>query len=293
MKITVKERGPLVASLLIESDAPGCRRLSRELRVVDGIGRVDLINVVDKEQARTKESVHFGFAFNVPDGVMRMDIPWAVVRPEADQLPGACKNYFTVGRWVDVSNSDFGVTWATVDAPLVEVGAITVDVVPNPFQTDCWIKHVAPSATLYSYVMNNYWETNYKASQEGPTTFHYSIRPHARFDAAAAARFGIVRSRPMVAVPVNDDTLVQRSLLRVEPAGVIVSSLKPSEDGKAWIVRLFNAGSTAVKATLSWTDPAPQSVSISSPFEEQGPNVTGPIDLPGYGIVTLRARLPE
>ncbi|MEA3226892.1 MAG: glycoside hydrolase, partial [Planctomycetota bacterium] len=34
--ITVKERGPLVASLLIESDAPGCNRLTRELRIVDG-----------------------------------------------------------------------------------------------------------------------------------------------------------------------------------------------------------------------------------------------------------------
>ncbi|MHC4682013.1 MAG: hypothetical protein ACYTEK_25390 [Planctomycetota bacterium] len=68
-----------------------------------------------------REAVHLAFGFNVPGGVMRMDTPWAVVRPEADQLPGACKNYFTVQRWVDVSNADYGVTWATVDAPLIEV----------------------------------------------------------------------------------------------------------------------------------------------------------------------------
>ena len=49
-------------------------------------------------------------------------MPWAVVRPEVDQLPGACKNWFTVQRWVDVSNDEYGVTWATLDAPLVEVG---------------------------------------------------------------------------------------------------------------------------------------------------------------------------
>ncbi|MHC4559885.1 MAG: hypothetical protein ACYS80_21550, partial [Planctomycetota bacterium] len=35
VRIHVKERGPLVASLLIESDAPGCRKLTRELRVID------------------------------------------------------------------------------------------------------------------------------------------------------------------------------------------------------------------------------------------------------------------
>ena len=32
------------------------------------------------------------------------------MRPEADQIPGACKNWFTVQRWVDVSNAHYGVS---------------------------------------------------------------------------------------------------------------------------------------------------------------------------------------
>lgn len=96
--IRVVDRGPLVASMVVECDAPGCDKLVRHLRVVDGVARVDLTNVVDKTQVRTPESVHFGFEPNVPGGVMRLDIPWAVIRPEQDQLPGACKNYFTIGR---------------------------------------------------------------------------------------------------------------------------------------------------------------------------------------------------
>ena len=43
-RFSVKERGPLLASLQIESDAPGCRRLLREIRVIDGIDRVEIIN---------------------------------------------------------------------------------------------------------------------------------------------------------------------------------------------------------------------------------------------------------
>jgi len=105
VKISVKEAGPLVASLLIESDAPGCNKLVRELRIIDGIDRVDIINIIDKKNIYEQEAVHMAFPFKVPEGVMRMDIPWAVVRPETDQLPGACKNYFTVQRWVDVSNT--------------------------------------------------------------------------------------------------------------------------------------------------------------------------------------------
>jgi len=294
VEIHARDTGPLSASLVaISRQAPGSAMLGRIVRVIDGIDRVDVVNFMRKEKVLSKESVHFGFNFNVPGGVMRMDVPWAVVRPELDQLPGACKNYFSVGRWVDVSNDRFGVTWATVDAPLVEVGAITVDVLPSVFEPDNWIRRLEPTQSFYSYVMNNYWETNYKASQEDFVVFRYSIMPHRQFDSVAAARFGIERSQPLVAVPVDESAPVRDSLFRVEPESVMVSSLKPSEDGGAWIVRLFNSSDVSVKATLTWADPVPKRVWKSSPFEEEGTPLSGPIDLPGYGIATLRADLPE
>ncbi len=288
VKVRVKEQGPLVASLLIESDAPGCNKLSREVRIIDGINRVDIINIIDKEKIYKQEGVHLAFAFNVPNGVMRMDTPWAVVQPEVDQLPGACKNYFTVQRWVDVSNEDYGVTWATVDAPLIEVGNITSD--PRG-KTVGWLKQIEPSTTLYSYVMNNYWETNYKAGQEGPTRFRYSIMPHRRFDSGRAARFGIESSQPLIAVPVDGEVAVQHSILSVKPAGVIVTAFKPSEDCTARIVRLFNAGGKSEKARLTWAEPAPETVWLSNLAEGRVSEITKPIDMAAYEIVTLRVPL--
>ncbi len=292
VKISVQERGPLMASLIIESEAPGCRGLRRELRVVDGLPRIDLTNELDRKLVREKEGLHFGFAFNVPEGLLRLDIPWTVMRPEVDQLPGACKNYLTVGRWADLSNENFGVSWATLDAPLVEVGAITVDL-PNPFDPSAWIERLEPTGIFYSYVMNNYWETNYKADQEGKTAFRYSIWPHGRFDASASSRFALERSQPLVAVPADPEDPPRGSLLGVEPESVLVSSLKPSEDGQALLVRLFNPMEKPVRVVLKWSPPAPERISVSSPHEEVGSPVEDPIDLPGYGIITLRARLRE
>jgi len=289
VKISVKEKGPLVASLLIESDAPGCNKLVRELRIIDGIDRVDIINVIDKKNIYEQEAVHMAFPFKVPKGVMRMDIPWAVVRPETDQLPGACKNYFTVQRWVDVSNADYGVTWATPDAPLIEVGAITSD--PRG-KTMGWIKSIEPSTTLYSYVMNNYWETNYKAGQEGPTTFRYSIEPHLSFDSGKAAKFGAESSRPLIVVPVDKKTPIPDSIMKVEPASIIVTAFRPSSDGKTWVVRLFNAGGQPEKTTLTWAKPAPETIWLSNLAEEEVSKTAGPIDMAAYEIVTLRASLP-
>ncbi len=286
VKIGAGEAGPLVASLVIESDAPGCRRLRREVRVVAGIDRVDIINVMDKENIYAKEAVHVAFPFNVPGGVMRMHVPWGVIRPEADQLVGACKNYFTVQRWVDVSNDDFGVTWASVDAPLVEVGRITADPVAVG-----WIRKMQPSTTLYSYVMNNYWETNYKAGQEGPTTFRYSIMAHNGFDGGRAARFGAECSQPLIAVPVTQSAGAHKSLFSVEPAQVVVTAFKPSEDRKAYIVRLFNATGIGQRVRLKWGRPLPQGIWLSNFAEEQTGKIDTPIEMGGYEIKTLRIPL--
>ncbi|MBN2313425.1 MAG: hypothetical protein JXM79_05810 [Sedimentisphaerales bacterium] len=289
VQISVKERGPLIASLLIESDAPGCNKLTRELRLIDGIDRVDIIDVIDKQKIYEQEAVHLAFAFNVPDGVIRMNTPWAVVRPEADQLAGACKNYFTVQRWIDISNADYGVTLATPDAPLIEVGALTND--PRGKSVG-WIKEIKPSSTIYSYVMNNYWETNYKAGQEGPTTFRYSITPHQAFDSGASARFGVECSQPFIVVPVDEKTPARASELIVEPTNITVSTFKPSEDGNARIVRLFNASGRTEKVTLTWARPESQTVWRSNLAEEKGPRLVGPIEMVAYEIVTLRVSEP-
>jgi len=287
-EIAAGSSGGLVASLVATSKAPGARSLTTLVRVVDGCDRVDIENVLDKEAVRSPESAHFGFPFRVPDGVMRLDIPWAVIRPDDDQLPGACKNYLTVGRWVDVSNEYCGVTWSTLDAPLIEVGAIRVDV-PEPLSTEGWTRQLGPSQRFFSYVMNNYWETNYKASQEGPTVFRYSILPHAQYDQLAAMRFAIQQSQPLIVAPADTSRPPLGSRLRVEGDGVLVTSLKPSDDRGALLVRLWNAGQQPTKAVVIWSDPRPREVLISSPGEEKGTPVSGAIDMPAMGIVTLRA----
>ena len=270
---------------------PGCTKLSREIRVVDGLDRVDIINVLDKKAVRQKEGVHFGFAFNVPAGVMRMDIAWGVIRPETDQLPGACRNYFTVGRWVDVSNQDYGVTWATVDAPLVEAGGMTIYDIGPQNGPGGWLEHLKPSQTLYSYVMNNHWGTNYKADQEGPTTFRYALLPHKQYDPAAAERFGIECSQPLVAVPARGSRAQRASLPRTGHAGsdrgLGQAERRPQGVHRPPLRRRRPAGRG--RPALGRT--RPKAVYLSNLAEDQGEAVAGPIRVPAWGLVTLRAEL--
>ena len=280
VKVSTKEKGKLVSSLLVEADAPGCKKYSYEVRVFDGIDRIDIINRVDKQPVRTKEGVHIGFPFDVPEGVLRYDVAHGIVRPETDQLPGACKNFFSVVGWVDISNDQRGVTWATLDAPLIEIGDITAE---KP-----WMSNIEPAQNFYSYVMNNYWHTNYKADQEGEVLFRYAVRPHGVYNQLEAARFGIERRQPLVVLPASGDGKTEGPLYELESAGAIVLSTKPIPDNAGWFLTLYNPTNQARSAMLRWNKSVQVSVHSSDAFERTGEQVDGGIEVPAYGTVFVR-----
>jgi hypothetical protein len=289
--IEVMETGPLVASLRVQSDAPGCRSLVREIRVVEGLDWVEIVNHLDREAVREKDSVHFGFGFAVPGGTVRMETPGAVVRPNLDQLPGACHNWFTVQRWVDVSNADLGVTWAPVDAPLMEIGGLTANLM-GPVSLDLWRTNTLPSTHLYSWAQNNHWFTNYKADQPGLTTFRYLIRPHAgSYSAGDAAQFGLSTSRPLIPVPVDPGGPSATSLLALSSPDVVVESVRLTDDRRAALVRLHGVAGESRAVRITWGRLKPREVWLSNPYGVKLREAGEIIEVPGYGVVTLRAEL--
>lgn len=303
--LRVKEAGPLVAALEVESAAPGCRRLVRQIRVTAGFDHVELFNLVDKERAAVspkpgdwgfaqkggKESVNFAFPFNVPDGETRLELPLALMNSETDQIPSACKNWFTVGSWADVSNARQGVTWVSLDAPLVQVGGITATLTGSQSNPDVWRKKVERTQKLYAWVMNNHWGTNYRAYQEGPVLFRFILLPHRGFNHAASARFAGGYSQPLLVRPAGSGQDVSRPLFTISPSDVLVSAVKPSDDGRAVIVRLFGASDRTREARLKWHGPSATGIYLSNTGEHRGEPVTGPIRVPAQELVSVRVEL--
>lgn len=287
VSISLGENGPLIASLKIVSHPRGCKSFEREIRVVDGVDRIDIFDRFDKKKIREKEGLHIAFPWNIQGGVIRTDNGWGVVRPEEDQLAGSCKDFISSQRWVDLSNQSSGVTWSTDYSALIEVGQIT-----NEMQTNngvrAWRKTIEPSSTFYSYVMNNYWHTNYKADQEGAVTIRYAFRPHGPFSAPDAYRFGIETNQPLLVRAVDNAAAETASLVRLTPDDVAVTSLRPCSDGRGLMMRLFNTGGSPVRCRIVWNSGSRREVFQSSVFEERGPMVEDSLSLPAWGIVTLR-----
>jgi len=300
VKISIKEKGPVLSSLVIESDAPGCNKLTREIKLVDGFDYFEMTNIVDKKRAQIvatpgdysfantggKESLNFGFPFNVANGEIKLDIPLGIMRPELDQLPSACKNWLEVGRWADVSNNDFGITWATLDAPLVQVGGITAIMLGGQTNPDVWRKKIEPTQKLYSWAMNNHWETNYRAYQEGIVTFRYALRPHKKLIPVEATQFSTGLTQPLIVVKALDVQASAPKLL-LSSKNIVVLSLRPSEDGKSLIVTLFNSSDQNDRTILKWSSPV-NTTYLSNTSEMPLTVLNGEVEIPAWDVVTVR-----
>jgi hypothetical protein len=295
VKISVGENGPLVASLVIDSDASGCRHLQRELRSVAGQDWVEVFNRVDKERLEVasyqtmegKESLDFGFPFQMPEADVTLDLPLAAMQPGVGQIPASCNQWFSIGRWVNVANADLGLTWVTLDAPLVQFDDPTAGIRERHSSSFKRGPH-----HLYSWVMNNQWGTNYKAYQEGLTEFRYVLRPFRKSDPAEATRFATGFSQPLLVTrsALADTQSASRfTLPRLDSDNVIVTAAKPSDDGHALIVRLFGASGKNQLISLTWPANHPTKVFLSDTSEKPLSKMTDQLTVPGYGMITLRA----
>ena len=200
------------------------------------------------------EATYLAFPFDLPGAVARLDVGGCAMRPEADQIPGCCRDFFTVQRWVDLSNDQYGITVASPRNPMVQLGGFS-------FGRDR--AHFALERGWFlGWVTNNYWETNFRAYQPGRVRAFYRLLPHPYgFDEGRAHRFGAEASVPvvmqsLVEPPAADGTLpASGSLLSLPQPPVLVLHVAPAwmygQEEDDLLVRLFNASDTPQRAIMA------------------------------------------
>lgn len=281
-KTEVIESGPVTSVIKTTASAKGIKSVTSYYQIINGLNKINLTSVIDKEKIYNPEGVHIGFPFNVSAGVMHLDLAYGIYRPEADQLKAACKNYFTPARWIDISNQNYGVTFVTKDAPVIEIGNITTDA-----NVVGWISSLNPTQTFYSYIMNNYWGTNYKAEQNGIASFRYILQPHGMFIPGNAEKIALQESEPLVVVPLSQKIAETGSLFYLKNDGIVVTALLPQNDG--YLIRLYNAGGKPETLEIMWKD-KPADVYFSDLDGEKTGAYNPGVSIPAWGLRTIKVR---
>ncbi len=250
------ESNALSELLEVEVHAPGVDWIRTTIELFAGVPRVDITNQLSKRPSSTKESVFFAFPLAASDEPTAFELTGSVDGAGVPHLPGAPQHMRGIRHWVGFSEPDSGYStvWATLEAPLVQFG--TIHLPYQPFPSTIGHEQEEP-ATIYSWALNNIWDTNFPSQQQGHMTYRYAIAgspdvPAHQLGASTAAGL----TDPLVAVVATGSGTSANgntgSLLAVDHPDVIVTSLGQPLDGSAGVaVRLRSLAPAPVEAGVS------------------------------------------
>jgi hypothetical protein len=158
--------------LTVKLAAPGTNWLDVTMTLPAGVDRLDLEYRLSKPDEESKESAYLAFPLASAKAGLRAEITGGVYTAGAPRIPGAADHMRAIRHWVRLADTDKSICWASLDAPLVQFGNIHLPYAPFPATIK---KEPDDHTTIYSWLFNNVWDTNFPHSQAGEISYRYSI----------------------------------------------------------------------------------------------------------------------
>ncbi|MGC9198371.1 MAG: polysaccharide lyase family protein [Acidobacteriaceae bacterium] len=238
--------------------------IDTRIRLFDGSKKIEFIEDIQKKSVDTKEGIYFAFPFSMDHPQFQYEIQNGVVDPAKNMYPGAGHEWFSVQHWIALQQNGLSVALLPLDAALATLGDINRGAWPEQFGDR--------PGNVFSYIMNNYWDTNYRAGQGGHFEFHYVLTSASATNPAALSRLGWEEITPLEAdtVTTQDKALTtseeeergsllavkmlaqsgaacvlnphQGSFLDGSDPDLLFDTWKPAEDGDGSILRFLDLG---------------------------------------------------
>ncbi len=164
------EQGPVFTLLRLRFSLPGTVKAEVYLKFYEAIPRVDFRLELGKTISQDIESVFLPLTLQIADSELYLRKGAEAFRPGIDQLPGACMEYFMSDDGVAFVSSSGSALIASRDVPLLYMGEMRC----HPIRL-CDGKLENNQRPVYSWVMNNTWETNFKMDLSGFCQFQYTL----------------------------------------------------------------------------------------------------------------------
>jgi alpha-mannosidase len=286
--------GPVFGELTSHATAEDFTGITLRVRLYHGVKRLDLICEMDKTATTNKEAVYvaFPFALDTRPGGLWLEYPDEITEPAVDQHTSACRDWYSVQRWLAESDGTATVELSPLDTPLVTLGHMTASTWPRELSLK--------RGHVYAYVMNNYWHTNYKAEQGGHFAFRFSLTSSgggfSKHDAVvngwnmfcpAVAATGHGEHTPKFSAPAG-------SFVTVAPAGLPLTACKQAEDQKGFIFRFCDFAGEGGLATLTLPKPAAAAFTCDlvegHPQTLPDPGLTIAAPVKPFGPLTLKVQ---
>lgn len=193
--VKVISEGSLLAKVELKYQLNGTSYYTMMITAYKHMPRVDISIRMNKDSVWAPENLYIALPFTTgsENEEMWIDKTASILRPRIDQLPKTCVDFYAIQNGVCYVSEDDALIVAMPDTPLIHIGDLKAHEIKL-----CGEENVKNNDELYSWVMNNFWETNFKASLGGFHEYNYSIclsdakEPKQAFDVLKEINYGVV-----------------------------------------------------------------------------------------------------
>lgn len=242
--------GDIYQSVRFTGKAEGCDEkfgVQVEVRLYNDVKRVELGYDFIRNPETDPSAIYVAMPWLLENAKLTFDVPGGVVRSGEDQIPGTSASWNTVQNFVAARNDDAQILVSGSEVPLYLLGKLLDDPYRQPRTYEK--PHVFP------WLMNNYWTTNFRASQEGEFKCGFVISSTRDTSNTAASQFGWsaripLCTRVMPAATKANGNARDHSFLRSGCSHVLITSCTPAAGGEGILVNLRETDGQAGTLTL-------------------------------------------
>jgi hypothetical protein len=221
----------------------GDKNLNLEIRLYNFEKKIDLIYSIEKEAIISPEALYVAFPFSLNNAKLVYEAQGGIVEPGVDQIPRTSSDWNVIQNFAAVKNENSQILLASNDIPLAQLGGLNVGEfkeIANPENTH-----------IFSWVMNNYWVTNFKASQEGEHIWSYSMTSQNNSSNTNSYKFGYENRIPFNARVFPEGNAnnnnYSNSLVNIENDNIVLVSSSPFGNTKSILLHLKEINGTKTK----------------------------------------------
>jgi hypothetical protein len=243
-------RGAVFDAIAVTGGLPGCEGADGvrcELRLFHGQKRLELHYLAKKRREFAPEAIYVALPFALPGAEVLFETLGGVASPAAGEIiPGTASDWQSIQNVVAVRGDGVQVVVASDEIPLVQLGGLNL----GRFQRVMRVER----PHVYSWVMNNYWGTNFHAGPEGDFRWHYAITSAADRSRHAAVRFGCDARVPVLARLLRGGggggAATMLPALPALPANVLLVAARPARSGDGVVLHLREVDGEVVRVDL-------------------------------------------
>ena len=243
--------GPIWQSVVLSGSSEGFAGddgVTCELRLFKTTKRIDLLFKARKLPVNDAEAVYVAFPFALEQGALQFEAQGGLVQPGENQIPGTATDWNTVQNFAALRSPTEQIVLVSDEIPLMQFGGI------NTGRFKAGAK--PETQQIYSWVLNNYWTTNFRSSQEGEMSWSYALTSGRDASNTFATQFGWGVRVPFVSRVLPRGKAASagastRSAWPFAPSSVLMISSRPAKEGILLQLRETSGQATPLKLAAS------------------------------------------